>query len=81
MLDYLFRHLTEERFLHAHTGRPRQRRHWDLLMWDNMGTIHSAAPDYGPDEHRLIKHRQVMADRFAGRTCTVLTHGTRGEHR
>lgn len=62
MLDYLFRHQTEERFRHAHTWRPR-----DLLMWDNMGTIHSAAPDYLPDEHRLIKRCQVMADRFFGR--------------
>lgn len=67
MLDYLFRHQTEERFQHVHTWRPRQRRPRDLLMWDNMGTIRSAAPDYRPDEHRLIEHCQVMADRFFGR--------------
>ena len=80
MLDYLFRQHTEGRFQHAHTWRPRQRRHRDLLMGDNMVTIHSAMLDYRPDGHRLIKRCQVMADRFAGRTCTVLTHGTRGEH-
>jgi taurine dioxygenase len=41
-------------------------------MWDNIGTVHYARPDYGPDEHRLMKRCQVMADRvfdrdFAGR--------------
>ena len=34
----------------------------DVLMWDNIGTIHNAHADYGPDEHRLIKRCQVMAD-------------------
>jgi taurine dioxygenase len=33
-------------------------------MWDNMGTIHNAIPDYRPDEPRLIKRCQVMATRF-----------------
>ena len=32
-------------------------------MWDHVGTLHNAIPDYGPDEHRLIKRCQVMADR------------------
>jgi taurine dioxygenase len=35
----------------------------DVLMWDNIGTLHNAVADYGPDEHRLIKRCQVMADR------------------
>jgi len=38
----------------------------DVLMWDNMGTIHNAVADYGPDEPRLIKRCQVMADRYFG---------------
>jgi taurine dioxygenase len=33
-------------------------------MWDNIGTIHSAAADYRPDERRLIKRCQVAATRF-----------------
>ena len=36
----------------------------DVLMWDNMRTIHNAVADYGPDEPRLIKRCQVMATRF-----------------
>ena len=36
----------------------------DVLMWDNMRTIHNAVADYRPDEPRLIKRCQVMATRF-----------------
>ena len=36
----------------------------DVLMWDNMGTLHNAIPDYRPDEHRYIKRCQVMANRY-----------------
>jgi taurine dioxygenase len=33
-------------------------------MWDHIGTLHAAIPDYRTDEHRLIKRCQVMADRI-----------------
>ena len=36
----------------------------DVLMWEDIGTIHSAMADYGPGEHRLVKRCQVMATRF-----------------
>ena len=36
----------------------------DVLMWEDIGTIHSAMADYGPNEHRLVKRCQVMATRF-----------------
>ncbi len=36
----------------------------DVLMWDNMGTLHNAVADYRPDEHRYIKRCQVMANRY-----------------
>ena len=58
MLEMLFAHQLEERFQYAHR--------WavgDVLMWDHIGTLHNAIPDYGPGEHRLIKRCQVMADR------------------
>lgn len=56
-------------FLFAHQTRPefRYANQWeenDLLMWDNMGTIHNAVPDYLPHEHRYIKRCQVAATRF-----------------
>lgn len=58
VLAHLFAHQLEQRFQHAH--------HWtenDVLMWDHIGTLHNAKPDYTPEEHRLIKRCQVMADR------------------
>lgn len=56
-------------FLVAHQTRPefRYANEWterDLLMWDNMGTIHNAVADYLPHEHRFIKRCQVAATRF-----------------
>jgi taurine dioxygenase len=56
-------------FLFAHQTRPefRYANQWDekdLLMWDNMGTIHNAVADYLPHEHRFIKRCQVAATRF-----------------
>jgi len=32
-----------------------------VLMWDNIGTVHNAVPDYRPDEPRYIRRVQVMA--------------------
>ena len=58
VLAHLFAHQLEPRFQYAH--------HWtenDVLMWDHIGTLHNAKPDYTPEEHRLIKRCQVMADR------------------
>ena len=56
-------------FLFAHQLRPEFRyvSRWqegDVLMWEDIGTIHNAVADYGPAEHRLIKRCQVMASRF-----------------
>ena len=58
-LDFLFKHQTQPAVGYAHRWEV-----GDLLMWDNMGTIHNAIPDYRPDEPRLIKRCQVMATRF-----------------
>jgi taurine dioxygenase len=56
-------------FLFEHQLRPEYRYafHWqegDVLMWEDIGTIHNAVADYGPHEHRLIKRCQVMATTF-----------------
>jgi taurine dioxygenase len=59
MLDFLFKHQTQDKYRYASRWQA-----GDVLMWDNMGTIHNAVADYGPDEHRLIKRCQVMATRF-----------------
>jgi taurine dioxygenase len=58
VLKHLFAHQLQPKYQYAH--------HWtegDVLMWDHIGTLHNAIPDYGPNEHRLIKRCQVMADR------------------
>ncbi len=54
------------RFLFAHQLQPKYRwtHRWsenDLLVWDNLGTIHQAIADYRPDEIRLMRRCQVMA--------------------
>jgi taurine dioxygenase len=59
VLDFLFAHQTQDKYRYASRWQA-----GDVLMWDNMGTIHNAVADYGPQEHRLIKRCQVMATRF-----------------
>ncbi len=56
LLDFLFRHQEQEKFFHAHAWSE-----GDVLMWDNIGTVHNAVPDYRPDEPRYIRRVQVMA--------------------
>jgi taurine dioxygenase len=58
ILDILFTHQLQDRFLHTHVWTE-----GDVLIWDNIGTLHNAIPDYLPHEHRLMKRCQVMADR------------------
>jgi len=56
LLRTLLDHVMQERYRYVHE--------WtlgDLLLWDHIGTWHYARPDYGPDEHRLMKRCQVMA--------------------
>ena len=61
MLEFLFAHQLQRKYIYRfdwHEG--------DVLMWENFGTLHNAVADYGPDEHRLVKRCQVMADRYFG---------------
>jgi taurine dioxygenase len=58
MLNYLYEHQLQQRFRHVHSWTEH-----DVLMWDNISTLHYARPDYGAGEHRLIKRCQVRADR------------------
>jgi alpha-ketoglutarate-dependent taurine dioxygenase len=62
ILDFLFEHQTSRKYRYAHRWRV-----GDVLMWDNMRTIHNAVADYRPDEPRYIRRCQVMATRFAPR--------------
>ena len=61
ILEYLFALQMQDKYLYTY--------HWQkdsLLMWDNIGTMHNAVADYGPDEHRYIRRCQVMATHFYG---------------
>jgi len=57
-LEFLFKHQLAPKYCYAHEWTE-----GDVLMWDNIGTLHQAWPDYTADEHRLIRRCQVMADR------------------
>ncbi|TFF24857.1 TauD/TfdA family dioxygenase [Jiella endophytica] len=57
ILTFLFQHQLQEKYRYRHRWSEN-----DVLMWDNFGTIHNAVADYTPEEHRLIKRCQVMAD-------------------
>lgn len=59
VLDFLFAHQLQPKYRYTFHWTPE-----DVLIWEDIGTIHSAVADYGPEERRLIKRCQVMADRF-----------------
>jgi taurine dioxygenase len=59
LLAFLFRHQMQQKYLYAHSWSP-----GDVLMWDNIGTIHNAVADYTEAEPRYILRVQVMADRY-----------------
>jgi taurine dioxygenase len=56
LLDALFKHQEKPEFFYAHKWTE-----GDVLMWDNIGTVHNAIPDYRPDEPRYMRRIQVMA--------------------
>ncbi|MBM3342994.1 MAG: TauD/TfdA family dioxygenase [Betaproteobacteria bacterium] len=56
VLDMLFTHQLQDKYLYRHSWQVN-----DLLIWEHIGTLHNALPDYGPDEHRLMLRCQVMS--------------------
>ncbi|MCW5603114.1 MAG: TauD/TfdA family dioxygenase [Burkholderiales bacterium] len=59
VLETLFAHQLQAKYQYTHTWTER-----DVVMWDHIGTLHNAVPDYAPHEHRLMMRCQVMADRI-----------------
>jgi taurine dioxygenase len=57
ILEFLFQHQLQDKYIYTHDWTE-----GDVLMWENIGTLHNALSDYGPDEHRYIQRCQVMAD-------------------
>ncbi len=60
LLAFLFEHQTQPAYRYAH-----QWQEGDLMLWEDIGTIHNAVADYAPHEPRLIKRCQVMASDFS----------------
>jgi taurine dioxygenase len=56
LLHFLFAHQEKPEYFYAHQWAEEQ-----VLMWDNIGTVHNAVPDYRPDEPRYMRRVQVMA--------------------
>ena len=59
VLETLFAHQLQPKYQFTHRWTE-----GDVLIWDHIGTLHNAVADYRPDEHRLMKRCQVMADRI-----------------
>ena len=64
LLEILFEHQLRPEYVYEF--------HWtegDLLVWDDIGTLHRAVADYAPHQRRLMRRCQAMADRaFANNT-------------
>jgi alpha-ketoglutarate-dependent taurine dioxygenase len=59
MLELLFQHQLQPKYIYTSQWQER-----DVLIWEDIGTIHNAVADYGAHEHRLVKRCQVMANRY-----------------
>ncbi|MEZ5853083.1 MAG: TauD/TfdA family dioxygenase [Hyphomicrobiaceae bacterium] len=59
ILAFLFEHQLQPKYLYAHRWAE-----GDVLAWDNLWTMHNAEADYGPEEPRMMKRCQVMADKI-----------------
>ncbi len=58
ILSFLFEHQTQARFQYRHSWRVN-----DVLMWDNIATIHMASGGYDRSTPRLMHRAQVLGDR------------------
>ena len=57
VLDFLFEHQLQSKYSYTFD--------WtvgDVLMWDNLATIHQAVDDYRPDERRHMRRCRIKAD-------------------
>jgi taurine dioxygenase len=57
LLATIFSHQVRPEFIHTHKWQEN-----DLLVWDNIRTIHNAMADYAEHEHRYMRRCQAKAD-------------------
>jgi taurine dioxygenase len=59
ILAFLFAHLMKPDYRHLYTWTE-----GDVLIWDNLRTMHRAVFDYRPDEPRWIIRCQVLSSKI-----------------
>lgn len=59
ILQYLFTHQLQDKYVYNYEWQE-----GDVLMWDNIGTLHKAYADYEAHEHRRMIRCQVAADQI-----------------
>jgi taurine dioxygenase len=59
LLDTLFKHIEQDRFVYTHKWRV-----GDLVLWDNRCTLH-ARTDFSDKERRLLRRHVVEGDRVS----------------
>jgi taurine dioxygenase len=57
LLNFLFDHQEQQRFVYEHVWRV-----GDILMWDNRCTLH-ARTDFSPDERRLMRRIALLGEK------------------
>jgi len=57
LLEQLFRHMEQDRFIHTHKWRV-----GDLVLWDNRCTLH-ARTDFSNQERRMLRRHVITGDR------------------
>ena len=57
LLNLLFDHQEQQRFIYEHVWRV-----GDILMWDNRCTLH-ARTDFSPDERRLMRRIAILGEK------------------
>lgn len=80
LLEFLFRHQLQPQFQYAHSWAE-----GDVLIWDNLQTLHKADSDYRANEPRMVRRCQAMADRVfqpefrrLAQTCAGTTSNRQG---
>ncbi len=58
ILEFLFKHQLQAKYQYQHDWAK-----GDVLIWDHIGTLHTAIADYTPEEHRKMIRCQVYADK------------------
>ena len=58
MLQYLLTHIMQPMYHCVYEWTE-----GDVMMWDNLRTLHHAVLDFGPNEHRLIWRCQIEGDK------------------